>query len=75
MDPYFSLLLCGDVELNPGPTNSSKSTKYVARDETPDFSEILLRLEKKIDDGQESIIENQIQMFRCQTQFQALRRK
>ena len=63
MDPYFSLLLCGDVELNPGPTNSSKSTKYVARDETPDFSDILLRLEKKIDDGQESIIENQNQML------------
>ena len=59
MDPYFNLLLCGDVELNSGPTNHSKNTRSVGRDETPDFSEIILRLEKRIEEGQENIMENQ----------------
>ena len=61
--PFFILLLSGDVELNPGPTNNLRSTKAAAKDESPDFSEILLRLEKKIEEGQESIVENQNKML------------
>ena len=63
IDPCISLLLCGDVELNPGPATHTKITRSVARDEVPDFSEILLRLERKFDDGQESLIKNQTQML------------
>ena len=39
MDPFFILFLCGDVELNPGPTNNLRSTKAAAKDKSPDFSE------------------------------------
>ena len=49
MDPFYMLLLSGDVELNPGPTNNLRSTKAAAKDESPDFSDILLRLEKRIE--------------------------
>ena len=63
MDLFFILLLCGDVELNPGPTNNLRSTKAAAKDESPDFSEILLHLEKKIEEGQESIMDNQNRML------------
>ena len=63
IDRFLSLLLCGDVELNPGPATHTKLTRSVARDEVPDFSEILLRLERKFDDGQESLIKNQTQML------------
>ena len=62
MDPFFDLLLCGDVELNPGPANQ-KNTKSVKNDEATDFSEILIRLEKKFECGQESILENQNRML------------
>ena len=63
MDQYFTLLLSGDVELNPGPVNSTRNAKSIAREDIPDFSDILLRLEKKIDDGQESMLQNQSQML------------
>ena len=62
-DPFLSLLLCGDVELNPGQATHMKLTRLVAHDAGPDFSEILLRLERKVDDGQESLIKNQTQML------------
>ena len=62
MDPFFDLLFCGDVELNPGPANQ-KNTKIVKNDKYTDFSEILIRLEKKIERGQESILENQNRML------------
>ena len=55
MDQYFTLLLSGDVELNPRPANSTRNAKFIAHEDIPDFSDILLRLEKKIDDGQESM--------------------
>ena len=35
---------------NSGPANHSKNTRSVGRDETPDFSEILLRLESGEED-------------------------
>ena len=63
MDPFYMLLLSGDVELNPGPTNNLRSTKAAAKDESPDFSDILLRLEKRIEEGQESIMGNQNKML------------
>ena len=63
MDQYFTLLFSGDVELNPGPANYTKNTKSNAREDIPDFSDILIRLEKKIDDGQESMLQNQTQML------------
>ena len=63
LDPYFTLLLCGDIELNPGPANHTKSPKSIIREENSDFFEILLRLEKKIDDGQACVIQNQNQML------------
>ena len=62
-DPFLSLLLCGDVELNPGPATHTKLTRSVARDEVPDVSDIFLRLERTVDDGQESLIKNQTQML------------
>ena len=62
MDPFFDLLLCGDVELNPGPANQ-KNIKIVKNDKYTDFSEILIQLEKKIERGQESILENQNRML------------
>ena len=46
MDQYFTLLLSGDVELNPGPANYTRNTKSNAREDIPDFSDILIRLEK-----------------------------
>ena len=58
MDPFFDLLLCGDVELSPGPANQKKNI-IVKNDESIDFSEILIRLEKKLESGQESILGNQ----------------
>ena len=63
MDPFFTLILCGDVELNPGPTNQQKNNKPAKQDENQDFFEILIRLERKIDSGQESILENQTRML------------
>ena len=63
MDPFYMLLLSGDMELNPGPTNNLRSTKSAAKDESPDFSDILLRLEKRIEEGQESIMGNQHKML------------
>ena len=63
MDPFFKLLLCGDVELNPGPTNQQRNNKCVKNNEASDFPEILLRLEKTIESGQESILENQSRML------------
>ena len=63
MDQYFTLLLSGDVELNPGPANYTRNAKSTAREDIPDFSDILIRLEKKIDDGQESLLQNQTQML------------
>ena len=39
MDPFFDLLLCGDVELNPGPANQKNNT-IVKNDDSTDFSEI-----------------------------------
>ena len=62
MDPFFDLLLCGDVELNAGPANQ-KNTKIVKNDESTYFLEILVPLEKKIERGQESILENQTRML------------
>ena len=47
-----------DVELNPGPKNQQKSTKSIKTDETPDFPKVLLRLDKKLESSQESILEN-----------------
>ena len=47
MDPLYMLLLSGDLEINPGLTNNFRSTKAAAKDESPDFSDILLRLEKE----------------------------
>ena len=63
MEPFFFLLLSGDVELNPGPTNTSKSNKQAAKEGNSDFAEILLRLEQKFDSGQEIILQNQTQMM------------
>ena len=59
MTLFFTLLLCGDVELNPGPTNQQRNNKATKNEESPDFAEILFRLEKKVESGQESILENQ----------------
>ena len=63
MDPFFKLLLCGDVELNPGPTNQLTCNKCVKNDEALDFPKILLHLEKKSESSQKSILENQGQML------------
>ena len=63
MDQYFTLLLSGDVELNPGPANYTRSTKSNTREDIPDFADILIRLEKKIDDGQENVLKNQAQIL------------
>ena len=63
MEPFLSLLLSGDVELNPGPTNSSKSSRSANKEGNLDFGEILLRLEEKFDSGQESILRNQTQIM------------
>ena len=62
MDQYSTLLLAGNVELNPGPANCTRNAKSIAREDIPDFSDILLRLEKTTDDGQESMLQNQSQM-------------
>ena len=59
MNPFFTLLLCGDMEVNPGPTNQQKNKKFAKQDENQDFFEILIRLELKIDSGQENVLENQ----------------
>ena len=63
MDPFFMLLLSGDVELNPGPINYPKSNKASSKEDNPDFTEILLRFEQKMESGQESILQNQSQML------------
>ena len=63
MDRFFTLLLSGDVELNPRPTHQQKSNKSAKTVETQDFSEILLRLEKRVECGQESSLETQTQML------------
>ena len=63
MEPFLSLLLSGDVELNPGPTNSSKSSRSANKEGNLDFGEIFLRLEEKFDSGQESILRNQTQIM------------
>ena len=63
MDPFFTLILCRDVELNPGPINQQKNSKPAKQDLNQDFFEILVRLERKIDSGQENILENQTQML------------
>ena len=62
MEPFFFLLF-GDVELNLGPTNNTRSNKVASKEGNPDFAEILLRLEEKFDSGQESILQNQTQMM------------
>ena len=51
---FFILLLCGDVDLNPGPTNQQKNSKSIKANETHGRSESLLLFEKKIECGQES---------------------
>ena len=53
------LLLSGDVELNPGPINYPKSNKASCKEDNPDFTDILLRFEKKMESRQESILQNQ----------------
>ena len=59
-------MLSGDVESNPGRTNSSRNAKAMSKDDSDTTADILLRLEKKIDNmecGQENIIKNQAQML------------
>ena len=63
MDLVFTLLLSGDVELNPRATNQQKNNKSTKTDETQDSSEILMRLEKKIECSQECILDNQNKML------------
>ena len=63
MDPFVILILCGDVELNPGPTNQQRNNKPAKQAENQDFFEILIRLERKIDSGQENVLENQTRIL------------
>ena len=48
MDPFFTLILCGDVELNPDPTNQQKNSKPAKQDENQDFLKFLFVLSGKL---------------------------
>ena len=45
------------------PTIQQKNSKFAKQDEAQDFFEILIRLERKIDSAQESILENETRML------------
>ena len=61
IDPFFLLLLSGDVELNPGPINTGTGSmkENSEEDRLGKVMEVLVRLES----GQASIMENQSKML------------
>ncbi len=56
MDPFLTLMLFKDVEMNPGLTNS-KANKSISKED--DMNDILFRLEKRTESGQEENKERQ----------------